>query len=296
MLILALLSVIVFAFLFTAKDAREMLEQEIPVLEERIAQVQPQANDQMELPSPDGAPDGESVMEEDRPEIGHLLSFPEFRLCALSGLGKEVVSAGIEIPGSGRTHLLRLGETAPGGWAFVRGDLDMQTAVFEKDGMEHVLRLEAGSRRLTAENVISPKMDAKAAVPSGVQPTAAAAHKEVPVFQDRVIKMDNLGPVDIQQDKVHPEWVQVKADQSQFVLRREIVDSILKIDRVDEQQHAWMLLSHPLLVEVLPGEDAIRAALNAETELSEIIGNPPTNTPPLDELNRLIREQGENHP
>ncbi len=215
---------------------------------------------------------------------------PDFRLCALTGRGSEVESAGIEEPGNGSTYLVRLGGLTAGGWQFIRGDMNTETAVFAKDGHEHTLRLEAGSRRLAAMDV---KGEGTVDVPTGTGNQEKKRGGAEPAFENRVVEMDGVGPVEIQLDEAHPAWVRVKAEKSSFVLRREIADNILKIGRLGEQEQAWMLLSHPALVEVRPGEDAIRAALAAETELNGMINNPPTNTPSIEELNQLIKERGE---
>jgi len=102
--------------------------------------------------------------------------------------------------------------------------------------------------------------------------------------------VDGGGPASVS-DEEKPDWVSGLADNLRFALRRDLAAKILSIDRLGEEEHAWMILSHPALVEVIPGEDEIKTALNAESELSSIINNQPTNTPPMDDLNRLTNTQ-----
>jgi hypothetical protein len=211
---------------------------------------------------------------------------PGFRLCALTGTGNEAISAGVEEAADGHAYLLRVGEHTASGWTFLHGDMDAETAVFAKDGHEYTLEMQRGSRRLEAVSV-----------EDGGAVTERASnqqHRQIPgsgtVFLDRTIEMDSLGPVTIKLDQENTDWVRVKADRSDFMLRREMADAILRVERLGEQDRVWMLLSHPALVKVMPAEDAVRVAQEAETELNEILNNPPTNSPSTEELDKLIEQ------
>jgi hypothetical protein len=195
--------------------------------------------------------------------------------------------------------LLRSGDITADGWRLVSANFENETALFEKDGREYTAHLEQGAARPVA--AASPEAGALPVTPGPRteqrQPDVEAAattakamttatDSPLPLFSNRVYHVEGFEPVAVNAVKDSTEFVEVKTGGETYALRREIVEAIFKVDNLTTEERLWMMVSYPGVAAVAPGQTSSEQAVEAERKLKEMLV-PPTNTPPLEELERL---------
>lgn len=221
---------------------------------------------------------------------------PDFIMSAMTRGRAEHISVGIADPKTGRGDMLRPGDRSFDGWRFISADFDRETALFEKDGREYTAHLERGA---TTELALtqpadhgSPRASADPAsipqVPSVELPPPAA-------FSQRVYHVEGFEPVALSPVKGSPEFVEIKTGNETYALRLDIVEAILSTERLTTEERLRMMVAFPGLATVAPGQSASEQAAKAERQMAEILV-PPTNTPPLEELHRLLEQLGDMAP
>ncbi len=213
-------------------------------------------------------------------------------MCALTRGRAEQVSVGIADRATGRGDLLRAGDITADGWRLVSANFENETALFEKDGREYIAHLEQRAALPVATASPVPPETRTESQPPVVEATATtgktapAATAPMPVFSNRVYHVEGFEPVAVSAAQDSSEFVEVKTGGETYALRREIVESIFKVDNLTTEERLWMMVSYPGLAAVGPGQVSPEQASEAERKLKEMLA-PPTNTPPLEELERL---------
>ena len=199
-------------------------------------------------------------------------------------------SVGIVDKQTGQTGSLRIGDKTADGWRLVSVNFDEETATFDKEGRAYVARLEQGDSPQvppSPPNVAPPAQQTAAAS----APLVAGTEEDEPdlslPFSNRTFRVESGEEYSLKGVDRSPEVVEVRTSQERFALRRTIAESILRLDNMTPDDRLWMMVSYPGLIPLNPGEDAVELSAEAEQQLAEIINNPPTNTPSLEELNRL---------
>lgn len=211
---------------------------------------------------------------------------PGFRLCAMTSGGAKQISVGVVDRKTGKVNLLKPGDRTATGWRLVSARFKEETALFEKDGQEYTASLEQGERNPPAveHSAVTGKSDMKPTSPPASNRLAATEPK--PVFSNRVYHVEGFEPVAINAISDTPEFVEVKTGGETYALRRDIVESIFKAENLTTEDQLRMMVSYPGLATVGPGRKSSEQAIDAERQLAEQL-IPPTNTPPLAELEQL---------
>jgi hypothetical protein len=205
-----------------------------------------------------------------------------FRLTAIIAQGEQEASVGIVDRDSGQSRTLRAGDETRDGWRLVRILAGNEAAVFQRGSVERTVRLSEGEDAPEAEIAAGPG-------PEELEGDAAPAPPPVP-FSELVVEISELGAVTASVYPANPDWVQLSAREQRFAVRKEIATNIMNIPGLDAEQKMRMLLTHPAAAEVQPGADLVEAATAAEKNLQDILSSPPTETPPVEELVRLVEE------
>ena len=211
---------------------------------------------------------------------------PSFRLSSMAGGWGDNDSVGIADRKTGQGHSLKIGYKTTDGWKLTAIDFDRETATFEKAGQLFVAALEEGES-------ITPSPLPSASTPAGPAPTvsAPAEIKEVNLsvpFSNRVFRTEGGEEVAVRRVEHSPKVVEVQTEGKRFAIRRSIAERILALDNLSQDDRLWMMISYPGLVELLPGEDAAAQSNLAEEQLAEML-TPPTNKPPIEELDLLLK-------
>ena len=211
---------------------------------------------------------------------------PSFRLSSMAGGWGDSDSVGIADRKTGLGHSLKVGDKTTDGWKLVSIDFDQESATFEKAGQLFVATLEEGES-ITQAPILSPSSP-----PTGnASPTSAPTElKEVNLsvpFSNRVFRTESGEEVAVRRVERSPKVVEVQTEGKRFAIRRSVAERILTLDNLSQDDRLWMMVSYPGLVELLPGEDATEQSNLAEEQLAEML-TPPTNKPPLEELDRLL--------
>lgn len=205
-----------------------------------------------------------------------------FRLTSIIAQGEQEASVGIVDRDSGQSRTLRAGDETRDGWRLVRILSGNEAAVFQRGSVERTISLSEGEDMPEAEIVTGPGLEE-------MEGDAAAVPPPVP-FSELVVEISELGPVTASVYPANPDWVQLSAREQRFAVRKEIATNIMNIPGLDAEQKMRMLLTHPAAAEVQPGADLVEAATAAEKNLQAILSSPPTETPPVEELVRLVEE------
>jgi hypothetical protein len=208
-----------------------------------------------------------------------------FRLTAIVAGGEAAASVGIVDRETGQSRILRAGDETRDGWRLERVRPEHEEAVFLKDGVERIVRLSDGNEAEPAPQTADVPDPEE---PEGFDPTAPASAPTP--FSALTVDIPELGSVTATVYPANPDWVQLATGERRFAVRKEIATSISNIPGIDPEQQMRMLLTHPTATEVGAGADLVEAGLAAEKNLQEIIGSPPTEPPPIDELINLVNE------
>lgn len=219
---------------------------------------------------------------------------PAFRLSAMTKRG-ERISVGIVDRKTGHGRMLRPGESSADGWRLVSVQFDEETAVFEKDGREYTAPMERGEANLFAADLPDGSSAPDGAVVSVPPATPRRATEPQAAFSNRVYEVEGLEPVAVNAVPGNLNILEIKTGGETFAMRREIVENILQVERLSTEDKMWMLISFPGLVEVQPGEDPTALTEQSEEEMAKILV-PPTNAPPLEDLNRAVENFKNIHP
>ena len=215
---------------------------------------------------------------------------PSFRLSSMTGGWGDNDSVGIADRKTGQGNSLKIGDKTTDGWKLTAIDFDQETATFEKAGQFFVAALEEGES-ITPSPL--PSSSPPSTTPAGPSPTASAPAeiKEVNLsvpFSNRVFRTEGGEEVAVRRVERSPKVVEVQTEGKRFAIRRSIAERILALDNLSQDDRLWMMISYPGLVELLPGEDAAAQSNLAEEQLAEML-TPPTNKPPIEELDRLLQ-------
>jgi hypothetical protein len=207
---------------------------------------------------------------------------PGFRMCAMTSNPSGEPTVGLVYRETGAAEFLHVGDHTENGWLLSATDFDNETAFFKKDDNTYVAHLEQNSIDDTV--VLS---DAQ----STIKPVAPAAHPKSThtasgAFSNRVFQLEDGETFAINAVDNNADFVKIKTGNETYSLRREIVDTILTTENLTTEERLLMIISFPSLASVPPGLSAAEQAMAAEQELSERL-IPPTETPPMDELERL---------
>ena len=214
-------------------------------------------------------------------------------MCALTRGRADQVSVGIADRATGRGDLLRAGDITADGWRLISANFEKETALFEKDGREYIAHLEKGAALpLATASPVPPEPRTESQPPvveataTTLRTTTSATAAPLPVFSNRVYHVEGFEPVAVSAAQDSSEFVEVKTGGETYALRREIVESIFKVDNLTTEERLWMMVSYPGLAAVGPGQVSSEQVSEAERKLKEMLV-PPTNTPPMEELERL---------
>lgn len=222
---------------------------------------------------------------------------PGFRLSAMIGGGDSRDAVGIVDRATGQDYqLVRLLGSTPDGWTLIRMDFDRETATFEKNGQTHVASLEQGE---TIRSVPPPPPDrrppsrppaAPESMPTPPPPLADPPDPAAP-FSNVTFQADGQH-VAVSRVEQSPDVVEVRTAGERYAIRRNVAESVLRIGSITPEDRLYMLMSFPGLVSVQAGENPAEMTAEAEAQLQEILSDPPTNRPDVEELNRLLDQYG----
>ncbi len=193
-------------------------------------------------------------------------------------------SVGIVDRKTGQGISLQIGDKTTDGWKLLSIDFDQETATFEKSGKRFVAALEEGIAILPSPLATTPPIrDASA---TSAPPEIEEVNLSIP-FSNRVFRTEGGEEVSVRRVERSSKVVEVQTEGKRFAIRRSIAERILNISNLSQDDRLWMMVSYPGLVELLPGEDAAQQSELAEEQLAEML-TPPTNKPPIEELDRLL--------
>ena len=179
---------------------------------------------------------------------------------------------------------MKVGDKTTDGWKLVSIDIDRETATFEKGEQFFVSTLEEGES--VTPSLTPPATPTGTASPTSAPPEIEEVNLSIP-FSNRVFRTEGGEEVSVRRVERSSQVVEVQTEGKRFAIRRSIAEHILKIGNLSQDDRLWMMVSYPGLVELLPGEDAAEQSKLAEEQLAEML-TPPTNKPPLEELDRLL--------
>ena len=213
---------------------------------------------------------------------------PQFRLSSMAGGWGNDNSIGIVDRKTGQGSSLKVGDQIPGGWKLIAIDFDQETARFENKGKIFVATLEEGVPVLQPSSSPSSQTATTATppTPSTEPQEMEEVNLSIP-FSNRLFRTEDGNEVSVRRVERSPKVVELQTEGKRFAIRRSIAERVLSIGNLSADDRLWMMVSYPGLVELLPGEDAAEQSNLAEEQLAEML-TPPTNKPPIEELNRLL--------
>ena len=191
-----------------------------------------------------------------------------FRISAMV-LQPENPRIGIAYRETGANYLLALGESTPEGLRLESVEYDKGQAVFIKDGLKYVAKLEED-----AELRLATLPQAVPAAPEETQTSDRALPEEGPEGQPVVLQGQDGRRIEVA--ALGDEHMALREGATTYALPRAIAERILSMEQLSQEEKAQMLLTFPLLVDIQPGEDPGK---KIEERQKAIMGTPPTEPP-----------------
>ena len=218
------------------------------------------------------------------------------RITAMTRFGTNNVIVGVEHRLTRKTQMMRVGDQAGDGWTLASVDFNRESATFSQQEFRHTAYLEKGAA-LPQE----ARLGVNASVPGAqsseeVEPVTVARPPYQGVFSNQVLTVEGDREVAVSGVEHAPEYVEVKTAGSNFALRRDIAENILKLESITPEQKLQMLLTYPGATPVDSGQDPAQQAAAAEASLAQTLSQPPETTPSVEELDRLVKELPEIEP